>query len=203
MQNLTGTKAKIFDVAVDLFSQHGYNGVSVRKIAAGAGIKESSLYNHFKNKEDILNCILDFFHEGMEAQRPDVQELSHEIEFMAPREIFRLIFIKYGKNRNAGTDKMAVIILMEQYINPRARSFAKRFMLEEPINYYQSILQAMADRKRVRDDIDLRIVAEELHYGFLGIIFNLAIAVQEGGDDWDLLRKLCSHVDFVFERLER
>lgn len=51
MLELTGTKEKIFDVAVDLFSKHGYHGVSVRKIAAGAGIKESSIYNHLKTKK--------------------------------------------------------------------------------------------------------------------------------------------------------
>ncbi len=199
---LTGTKEKIFDVAVDLFSKYGYNGVSVRKIAYGAGIKESSIYNHFKNKEDILAHIFAFFHEGMKSHRPDAQELAQEIAFMAPREIFRLIFIRYGKNRDDRINKIAVIILMEQYINQTARDFFKEFMLEEPVDYYETILKAMAEKKRIRSDIDLRIAAEGLHYGFLGILFSLTVAVQEGGDGLDVISKLSNHVDFVFERLE-
>jgi len=203
MQRLTGTKEKIFDVAVDLFSKHGYNGVSVRKIAYGAGIKESSIYNHYKNKEDILNHIFDFFHEGIKSHRPDAEELAHEIEFMAPREVFRLIFIKYGKNRNARINKIAVIILMEQYINQRARNFFKEFMLKEPTDYYEAILKTMSEKERIRNDIDLRIAAEELHYGFLGMLFDLTVAVQEGSDDSAAIQKLSNHVDFVFERLEK
>ena len=33
----------------------------------------------------------------MREQRPDASELEYEIEYMAPREVFRLIFINYGK----------------------------------------------------------------------------------------------------------
>lgn len=199
----TGTKEKIFDTAIDLFSKHGYNGVSIRQIASAVGIKESSIYNHFKNKEDILNCIFDYFHEGMLAQRPDTNELKQEIEFMAPREVFKLLFIKYGKNRNMNVNKAAQIILMEQYINQKAKDFVKKFMLEEPVNYYEAIFRAMAAKGKIRDDIDLRIAAEELNYGFLGIIFDFAVALQEGGDNTIILRKLSNHVDFAFERIEK
>jgi AcrR family transcriptional regulator len=203
MHELTGTKEKIFDVAVDLFSKHGYNGVSVRKIAAGVGIKESSIYNHFKNKEEILHCIFDCFQEGMREQRPDASELAYEIECMAPREVFRLIFIRYGKNRNPRIDKIAAILFMEQYINQRARSFVKEFMLKEPTDYYEEILKTMSVKNRIRNDIDLKMVAEELNLGFLGIIFDLPVAIREGCDLAAVIQKLSNHVDFVFERLDK
>lgn len=203
MKNLSGTREKIFDVAIDLFSRHGYNGASVRKIAYGAGIKESSIYNHFKSKEDILNCIFDYFHEGLLATRPDENELKSQVEFMAPREVFKLLFIRYGKERGHRIDKAARIILMEQYINRRTKDFVKKFMLEEPVNYYENILRTMAAHGKIRDDADLRIAAEELNFGFLGITFELTAAVQEGGDGFSVLRKLSNHVDFVFERLEK
>ena len=34
------TKEKIFDVSIALFSQYGYDGVSIRQIAKEVGIKE-------------------------------------------------------------------------------------------------------------------------------------------------------------------
>jgi len=49
-----GTKEKILKVSTVLFSQLGYKGASVRKIASEVGIRESALYNHFKNKEEIF-----------------------------------------------------------------------------------------------------------------------------------------------------
>lgn len=50
----SGTKEKIVKVASTLFSNNGYKATSVRKIAAEVGIRESALYNHFKNKEAIF-----------------------------------------------------------------------------------------------------------------------------------------------------
>ena len=54
-------KEKIFLVSIDLFSRYGYGGVSIRQIATNVGIKESSIYNHYKSKESILDAILDYY----------------------------------------------------------------------------------------------------------------------------------------------
>lgn len=53
------TKEKILNAALTLFSEKGYNAVSVRHIAAEVGIKASSLYNHFENKQDILHELVE------------------------------------------------------------------------------------------------------------------------------------------------
>lgn len=53
------TKEKIVETALDLFSQRGYDGVSVRDIARAVGIRESSLYNHFPGKRAIFDAIVD------------------------------------------------------------------------------------------------------------------------------------------------
>jgi AcrR family transcriptional regulator len=52
------TKEKIIYEALSLFSVRGYEAVSVRDISKNVGIKESSLYNHFKNKQDIFDTII-------------------------------------------------------------------------------------------------------------------------------------------------
>ena len=54
------TKEKILDTALELFSRHGYDGVSVRDIARAVGIRESSLYNHFPSKRALFDGIVDF-----------------------------------------------------------------------------------------------------------------------------------------------
>jgi len=48
------TKILILDSAYDLFVERGYEGSSMRDIAENAGIKASSIYNHFDNKEQIF-----------------------------------------------------------------------------------------------------------------------------------------------------
>lgn len=52
------TKEKIIYESLRLFSTKGFNAISVRDIAKAVGIKASSLYNHFKNKQDIFDTII-------------------------------------------------------------------------------------------------------------------------------------------------
>lgn len=56
------TRARIFDAAVDLFSENGYEATSVRQIAETVSLTESAVYRHFKNKEAIIDAIIDFAH---------------------------------------------------------------------------------------------------------------------------------------------
>ena len=46
--------ADVIDAASRLFSEHGYNGTTVRMIADDIGILSGSLYSHISRKEDIL-----------------------------------------------------------------------------------------------------------------------------------------------------
>lgn len=53
------TKNKILEVSLALFAKKGFDGVSVREIAKEVGVRESALYKHYKNKEDILDKIVE------------------------------------------------------------------------------------------------------------------------------------------------
>jgi len=48
----------ILDAAVRLFSQHGYDGVSMRRIAEQAGVSKANIYHHFASKEALYFAIL-------------------------------------------------------------------------------------------------------------------------------------------------
>lgn len=199
---LYGTKEKIFDAAIDLFSEYGYNGASIRAIATSVGIKESSIYAHFINKEDILNHILDYHLNGMMSKRVDIHSLENQINYMQPRDVIKLIFLNYGKQNDPRIDKTARIIFMEQYVNSRAREFVKKYMLEDPVKYYRSLLELMLSNGRIKDNIDLEIIAQELNYGFLGISLDFALVRQSGDDVEPILKKISNHVDYIFDRLE-
>lgn len=45
---------KIKDAAITLFNERGYEGASLADIAEVVGIKKSSIYNHYKNKDDLF-----------------------------------------------------------------------------------------------------------------------------------------------------
>ena len=48
------TEAAIFAAGLKLFHAHGFEGTSLRQIAAEVGIREGSLYNHIVSKQDLL-----------------------------------------------------------------------------------------------------------------------------------------------------
>jgi AcrR family transcriptional regulator len=49
---------EILDAAAELFTTQGYATTSTRSIAEAVGIRQSSLYHHFKTKDDILEVLL-------------------------------------------------------------------------------------------------------------------------------------------------
>lgn len=53
------TKEKILLVSLELFAKKGFDGVSVREIAKEVGVRESALYKHYKNKQEIMDSIIE------------------------------------------------------------------------------------------------------------------------------------------------
>ncbi|MFJ8040669.1 TetR/AcrR family transcriptional regulator [Kitasatospora sp. NPDC096147] len=55
----TGTRGRIIDVALELFSEQGYQETSLREIADRLGVTKAALYYHFKTKDDIVHGIIE------------------------------------------------------------------------------------------------------------------------------------------------
>jgi AcrR family transcriptional regulator len=63
----TDTRARIQQVAVELFTEHGYEGTSLREISERLGVTKAALYYHFKSKEDIIQSLVEDYQEQMDA----------------------------------------------------------------------------------------------------------------------------------------
>jgi AcrR family transcriptional regulator len=55
------TKQRILTEAEKLFAIKGFKGTGIEEIARNVGIRKSVIYYHFKNKEQILQTMLDDF----------------------------------------------------------------------------------------------------------------------------------------------
>ena len=79
------TRARIIDVALELFAEHGYEKTSLREIADRLGVTKAALYYHFRTKEDILAGIVDAMAAPIEEtiawgeQQPYSPQLRDEI----------------------------------------------------------------------------------------------------------------------------
>jgi AcrR family transcriptional regulator len=63
----TDTRARIQRIAVELFTEHGYEGTSLREIAEHLGVTKAALYYHFKSKEDIILSLVQDYQSQMDA----------------------------------------------------------------------------------------------------------------------------------------
>jgi AcrR family transcriptional regulator len=94
------TRQRILDVALDLFTEQGYDGTSLREIAEQLGVTKAALYYHFESKEDILMALHMRIHDfGREAlmligEEPVTLELWGQLldqivgEMLAQRKLF-------------------------------------------------------------------------------------------------------------------
>lgn len=64
------TRARILDVALDLFRSHGFEETTMRGIAAGAGVSLGSAYYYFESKEDL---VMAFYERAIEAMTPRME----------------------------------------------------------------------------------------------------------------------------------
>ncbi|MDI3537639.1 MAG: hypothetical protein PWQ70_3117 [Clostridiales bacterium] len=157
------TIRKILDISADLFARHGYDGVSMRQIAENAGIKESSLYNHFKSKADILETLFDEFITLVSQTRPSDEEIDRMLILMEPEEVFKNIIYHVGKSVNGTLFNTSMIINYEKYRNSRAAEMYYKYVVKEPAGYYERLINKMIERKMVKP-VDARIFAKQYNY---------------------------------------
>ncbi|MGI6771953.1 MAG: TetR/AcrR family transcriptional regulator [Acutalibacteraceae bacterium] len=157
------TRQNILDIAAALFARNGYDGVSIRQIAEKAGIKESSLYNHFKSKADILYTLFDEFITLAPETRPSDEEIDGMLMLMKPEEVFKNIVFHVGQSAGGTLLYISMIINSEKFRNPRAAEVYYRYMVKEPTDYYERLINKMIERKMIRP-VNARAFAEQYNY---------------------------------------
>ena len=61
------TRARIQQVALELFAEQGYEKTSLREIAERLDVTKAALYYHFKSKEDIVRSLVEDYFGQLDA----------------------------------------------------------------------------------------------------------------------------------------
>lgn len=161
----TQTKDKIFDMALDLFSKTGYDSVSVRTIASEVGIKESSIYNHYSSKKDILMSILNYFEEYFKGNPLDdenirklleenPEEFYHQGSDMFKQQIFEEKILKIMK-----------LIFVQMYQIDEVKEFFLREILGGSTDFWSDVFEILIQKNVIGSDCNPNKLAE-MYFGF-------------------------------------
>ena len=60
-KRFTKKQREILDITIKFVSKHGIKSFTLRNIAAEVGIRQPTLYGHFKSKEDILRGVFEIY----------------------------------------------------------------------------------------------------------------------------------------------
>lgn len=199
------TCEKIFNVSVDLFSRYGYDRVSIRQIAKEVGIKESSIYNHFKSKELIMDSILDYYITKMLSEDIPLMQASYNLDigFDYFYEMGLNAFASQLKDKRMS--KITRIILIESYHNEKMKVFLKERILNDAINGWIDLFNLMKSKKLILADRNSRQLAESFYkYGLFLLYEHYIINYPEDDEKFveELRVKSKNHIRLIYNSVK-
>lgn len=201
------TREKILDVAIDSISRRGFEAVSIRDIAREVGIRESSIYNHFKSKDEILDTIIGYF--IFELSRSDIfeeQPIEATLAKYGPEGFMslgaRAYLTKINKPRIA---RIWRIITIELYRNEKIRKFFRETMVQGPVAVWEQTFKRMMDLGYIRE-CDTGVLAREFFYYCIYLFFDYFV-INFNEEIYcrfaeDMLEDLSPHIRFLIDAVK-
>lgn len=137
------TKERILDVSLSMFSISGYEAVSIRDICGAVGIKESSLYYHFKNKRDILDSLMRKFEDHVGSLLHVLQSASVQNGQGISLDWIDIYFFDHYLF-DPFCNRMMRLMLIEQFHNEQIREAYERWLFVEPYQIQTSVFAMLA-----------------------------------------------------------
>jgi AcrR family transcriptional regulator len=190
------TKIKILEVAIDLFSKNGYSGSSIRDITKDVGIKESSLYKHFKNKEEILDTIFSNFQIQTDKLLPPMEMLDQIAKAMSLKQFLKRGIENFLTHINDQTvQQIWRIMYIELFRNSKAQNIYHNGIMERSIDCLELVFEKMILQGKMAA-INPRTMATEYQHASISLILEYNMLLNEGRSTDEVMEKIKNHVEF-------
>jgi len=191
------TKEKILKVSTTLFSELGYKGASVRKIASTVGIRESAIYNHYKNKEEIfLEVAKGIFSSPFSIEEEEIKQLALRGKPFLQKFTMQYKMLTFDKNN----ENMFRLLMIELLQN---KSLREQFMSEfhdKNVKILSEGFFIMMQNSLVRSGDPMM-----MSYEFLSTLFYIRLQVTlmrfDSLSTNSLATQFEKHVDFFWESI--
>lgn len=140
------TKSRILSESLRLFSEKGYDAVSVAEIADSVGIKAPSLYKHYKSKQDIFDNIVrrmnaadsDF---AEESEMPGENGDYNNIKLDNIRKFSVAMFKHWTEDEFSS--RFRRMLSLERYKNSKMAELYKNYISSGPMEYMTEIFAGL------------------------------------------------------------
>jgi len=192
------TKEKILQEATTLFSQNGYKATSVRKIASQVGIRESALYNHFKNKEDIfLHIAQKIFTTPLSIPQEEIASQALRGKAFLSKFAMQYKLVSFDKN----SEKMFRLLLIELFANKSLREQFMEQLHNTNIKLLSEAFFVMMQNTLIKSN-DPMLLAYEFLSTLFYIRFQVTLLRFDNLSTNAIATQMEKHVDFFWEGIK-
>lgn len=189
------TKQRIISESLRLFSENGYDAVSVAEIASAVGIKAPSLYKHYKSKRDIFDSILKKMSEadGLYADENDMPNVDDEYNNVSLESIktFSVAMFKHWTDDEFAA-RFRRMLSLERFKNSEMAELYKSYISSGPLDYMKEVFAGMN-----YSESD----AEQLALSFYGPMFMLYTVYDESEKKKEIVTQAEMHINKFIDDL--
>lgn len=142
---MKNTKQKILEVSLELFSRKGFSAVSVRDICGQVPIKESSMYYYFKNKQAILEELLEQFGQlaakMMGRLEQGLDHLPSPGESSFYQHVCRIFFEDYLMDDFC--NKVIRLLSIEQFHSETVQKLYNDWLFDRPLQFQSQVFSVL------------------------------------------------------------
>lgn len=144
-----GTKKKVFNSSIQLFTTRGFDVTSIKDIAVAVGISQSAVYNHFKTKQEILDNIYDYYVYYYFQRRPCLKDIEPTIVSGTLIDLMTCIMYEFDEDYDQDLRDITKLILQRNSFDDRAREITKTLILEERIKFLEDVFRRAVEMGRL------------------------------------------------------
>jgi AcrR family transcriptional regulator len=181
------SRERILDAATEIAAERGYEGASIALVSAKCGLPASSIYWHFKNKDDLIAAVIErSFGDWLRAwQVPDEGTPRDRLAGMAMQIAKALLdspdFIRLG----------LMLALERRPVEPRARAM----FIQTRAQTCDQLTETMRGFEPGLTEAQIRLLVTYAMAGADGLF----IAKEIGGDAVDLLALFELHARALYD----
>jgi AcrR family transcriptional regulator len=164
IMDIKGTKDRILDAALNIFSNKGYYDTKLDEIAEEAQSSKGSIYFHFPNKEKLFIALVDQFSDVLE--RNVKQAIEDEAQGMVRVQIaLKSVLDTFGKYRRPAKILLVQAVGLGTVFEKKRMQATDRFA-----DLIQIYLQEAIDIGEI-EAVDTEVVS----HAWMGAIYNVVI----------------------------